>query len=136
VTVARLGAELKGEDGRPFSDRQVIDCQQHVAGSDASAVGWRIVGDFGRHHSGAALDPQHPVFDVVRGRALDDVRNTHRQQQQRRGDGHDGTWPIAPARAGREHGVLSRVDHRKVRRRRKLSKRHTTQRVGHHYVNR
>ena len=98
-------------------------------GSMPARCGRRAAGDFGRHDAGAALDPQHAVFDFVRRRALGDVRDAHDQQQQRGHDRQNGARPLAPARAGavNDAGSASRsIEHRRVRGPAQLSKRHTT----------
>ena len=65
-------------------DCLAVDGQQHVAGSHAGAGSGRRRIDIGGDDPGGALHPQHAVFDVVAGGALDDVGQA--EQQQRRGD--------------------------------------------------
>ena len=102
-------------------------------GANARAIGRRAAGDLGRDDAGAALDPQHAVLDFVAGRALDDVGDAHREQQQRRGDRQDRPRPLAPTGGCADADErVSGVEHQTRRRRNcKLSKRHTTDAVVH-----
>ena len=100
VTGARV--PLQRQHLGPPVDRVSVEREQDVAGPHAGARRRRVARHLRRHDTGAALDPQHPVLDLVGRRPLHDVGDTHHQQQQRGGDRQNRARPLAPG--GRRRG--------------------------------
>ena len=135
MAVAGARVELQRKDLAALHNRSTIDGEKNVPGLDPGAMRGRTGRDFGCHDPGIALDPQHAVLDLVGRRALDDIRNRHRQKQQGGGDRHDRPRPIPPTGRRLRTKRKRRVDHQTGPGRNcKLSKRHTTATSGRRMV--
>ena len=98
VTVTDARLVLQGEHVGAALDRLGIDREQNVARPHARPARSRWRGDFRRHHSDRALDPQHAVFNFAGSRTRHDIRQAERQQAERHRHGQRRLPPLAPPR--------------------------------------
>ena len=98
MTIAGARRVLHREHIGAALDRLVVDRNQHVAGMHAGAAPGRRGGDFSRDDTDGALDPEHSILDLSRGRARDDVRQAERQKPERHRHGQRCLPPLSPPR--------------------------------------
>ena len=81
----------------------------YTAGLDAGTAGRGRRSHFGRDHADRALNPEHPVFNIVGGGTGNNVGQTERQQAERHPNRQRGLPPLTPPGipVGNGHGRRS-----------------------------